>query len=63
MHDGGMQVQTAVRLAAMEEDGDRDDRDVRHHQRENHDLPPGGLGQTAGNEGKDVIHKAFVSLA
>ncbi|MOA54773.1 hypothetical protein D3C78_1784470 [compost metagenome] len=58
-----MQVQTAVRLAAMEEDGDRNNRDVRHDQGENDNLPPRGLGQTAGNEGEDVIHKAVMSLA
>ncbi|MCY1544083.1 hypothetical protein D9M68_799380 [compost metagenome] len=63
MHDGRMQIQTAVRLAAMEKDRDRHDRDVRHHQRENDDLPPSGLRQTAGNEGEDVIHKAVMSLA
>ncbi|WP_369819301.1 hypothetical protein [Achromobacter sp. Root83] len=58
-----MQIQTAVRLAAMEKNRDRNNRDVRHDQSENDDLPPSGLGQTAGNEGEDVIHKAVMSLA
>ncbi|WP_419144829.1 hypothetical protein [Achromobacter deleyi] len=58
-----MQIQTAVRLAAMEKDGDRNNGDVRHYQGENDDLPPSSLGQTTGNEGEDVIHKAVMSLA
>jgi hypothetical protein len=58
-----MQIQTAVRLAAMEENRDRHDRDVRHYQSENDDLPPSSLRQTTGNEGEDVIHKAVMSLA
>ncbi|MDR6600402.1 hypothetical protein J2732_001385 [Achromobacter deleyi] len=58
-----MQIQTAVRLAAMEKNRDRNNRDVRHDKGEYDDLPPSGLGQTAGNEGEDVIHKAVMSLA
>ncbi|MGW9063887.1 hypothetical protein [Achromobacter sp. ACM05] len=58
-----MEIQTAVRLAAMEKNRDRNNRDVRHDQSENDDLPPSRLGQAAGNEGEDVIHKAVMSLA
>ncbi|MGE8703737.1 MAG: hypothetical protein ACN6O5_13720 [Achromobacter sp.] len=58
-----MQIQTAVRLAAMEKNRDRNNRDVRHDQSENDDLPPSRLGQAAGNKGEDVIHKAVMSLA
>ncbi|WP_428980572.1 hypothetical protein [Achromobacter mucicolens] len=58
-----MKIQTAVRLAAMEKNRDRNNRDVRHDQSENDDLPPRSLGQAADNEGEDVIHKAVMSLA
>ena len=63
VHDGRMQIQAAVRLATVQEDGDGHDRDVGHYQGEYDDLPPRRLGQTTGNEGEDVIHKAVVSLA
>ena len=63
VHHGRMQIQAPVRLAAVQEDGNGHDRDVRHDQGENDDLPPSRLGQTAGNEGEDVIHKAVMSLA
>ena len=39
------EVQRAMRLAAVQEDGDRDDRDVGHHEREQQHLPPGGVQQ------------------
>ena len=38
-HDG-MQVQSAVRLAAMQKDGDASNSDVGSYQRKNEDLPP-----------------------
>jgi hypothetical protein len=43
-----MQVQRPVRHAAVQENGHAGDRDVRHHERVDHDLPPGPVGEAVG---------------
>ncbi|KAG0162141.1 hypothetical protein DFQ30_003097 [Apophysomyces sp. BC1015] len=53
-----MQVQCAVRLVPMQVNGYADDRDVRHHQRVQHDLPPRPVQQAMGNEIKREIQQS-----
>jgi len=48
--DGRMQLQRAMRLAAMQIDGHADDRDVRHHESEQQDLPPRKAEQSVGEK-------------
>jgi hypothetical protein len=52
-----MQLQRAVRLAAMQIDRDADDRDVGHHEGEEQDLPPGKVEQSVGEEIKRGIQQ------
>lgn len=59
MHDCGMKIKTAMRLATVQKDGDRNDGDVRKHQSDQGDLPPGKLQKTTGKESKDVVHRPF----
>ena len=61
MHYRRVQIETPVRLATMQEDGDRRNRDVCNYQGKCNDLPPRCLGQTTRNEGQDVIHKAILA--
>jgi hypothetical protein len=45
-----MQVERAVRLVAMEVDSHANDRDVRHYERVQRNLPPRPAQQAVGNE-------------
>ncbi|MOA59683.1 hypothetical protein D3C78_1843640 [compost metagenome] len=54
-----MEIHPPVRLAAVQEDRDRHDGDVRQRQRVQDDLPPGSLGKAPGKEGEELIHIAF----
>ena len=57
MTGDGMQLQRAVRLAAVQIDRDADDRDVGHHEREQQDLPPGKVEQSVGEKIKRGIQQ------
>ncbi len=50
MRDGRMEIEAAMRLAAMQEDGDRGDRDVREDERDDDVAPPGQLDQSVRRE-------------
>jgi hypothetical protein len=56
MHDSGVKIETTVRLATVQKDGDRHDCDVGHHKCVQHDLPPRSLEQTTCGERNDVVH-------
>ena len=53
--DDRMQVERAVRLAAVQEDRDRGDRDVRQDQRDDDVAPPRQVDQTVRGEGQKVV--------
>ena len=48
MRSDRVQIEGAVRLVAVQVDGDAGDGDVCHHQRSNQDLPPSGIRQSVG---------------
>jgi hypothetical protein len=52
-----MQLQGAVRLAAMQIDRDANDRDVGHHECEQQDLPPGKVEQSVGEKFKRGVQQ------
>ena len=56
MHHGGMQVEPAVRLAAMQEDRDARNGDMSHHQGEDDDSKPGSLRQAASGKSQKCVH-------
>jgi hypothetical protein len=49
-----MQVEAAVGLAAMQENGDRGDRDVSQHQRDDDIAPPRQRREPMGGEGEKI---------
>jgi hypothetical protein len=57
MTDDRMQLQRAVRLAAMQIDRHADNRDVRRNQRVQHELPPREVQQTVGKEVEQGIQQ------
>ena len=59
MHDGRVKVETTVRLAAVQENRDGNNGDVRGNQRDQSDLPPGKLQKAARQEMKNVVHRPF----
>ncbi|MNL31195.1 hypothetical protein D3C87_1529710 [compost metagenome] len=48
-----VQIQRPVRHAAVQENGHAGDRDVRHHEGVDHDLPPGPVGKAVGGPVKN----------
>jgi hypothetical protein len=57
MTDCGVQIEGAVRLVTVQIHRDADDRDVRHHERVHHELPPGETQQAVGKEIKQRIQQ------
>ena len=60
VRDDGMQVEAAVRLAAMQIDGHRGDRDVRQCQRDYDIPPPRQRHQAVGEERKRIEGHGFL---
>ncbi|OMP13813.1 hypothetical protein COLO4_00898 [Corchorus olitorius] len=56
----GMHVQRPVRLAAVQKNRDAGDGDVRHHQRENQDLPPGPIQGAVGKESQKGVDQSVL---
>ena len=50
-----VQVQRAMRLAAVQEDRDGRDRDVRQHQRDDDIAPPRQVDQAVRCEGQKIV--------
>jgi hypothetical protein len=65
MRRDGTEIQRPVSLGTMQEDRDRSDRDVRHNQRIDHQLPCAQIGQTIGQpvqkRVQDVVHASKTS--
>ncbi|MCY1231748.1 hypothetical protein D9M72_442080 [compost metagenome] len=55
-----VQVQRPVRHAAVQEDGDASDGDVRHHQGVDDDLPPGPIGKAVGGPVKNSVEQTVL---
>ena len=51
-----MQVEAAVRLAAMQKDGYGHNGDMREHQGDKRNLPPRQLKKASGQIRKDLVH-------
>jgi len=58
--DGRMQIERAVRLAAMQVNGDADDRDVGHDQRVRDNGPSAGMQQTMSHEIKQIVEQGKI---
>src|SRR5690606_29073780 len=63
MRRNRVQVETAVRLRTMQKYRYGNDGDVRHSQGVQHNLPPGGIGDAIGQEGKDGFHETSHTAA
>jgi hypothetical protein len=50
-----VQIERAVRLCTVQKNRDRGDGDVRRHEREQHDLPPGCTGQSITGKAQQPI--------